>query len=164
MRRRAAPVALVFALLYVAGAAVSGHLSPTARRPILDGIAPAEPYRWVNPPPGSVANNLAPTSGDFTIRMGPKGSHADAVTIPDAQVTFILVENLFPPSKGATSVRLLVEPVDPATLGSFNDPSLQITGNAYRVRAIYEPSGIFVSKFNSPLEAIVVYPFTTGGS
>jgi len=38
-------------LLYLAGATLSGRASLLARRPLLDGLAPPVPYRWVKPPP-----------------------------------------------------------------------------------------------------------------
>ena len=37
-------------VLYLAGAAVSGRASISARRPLLDGLAPPTPYRWVTRP------------------------------------------------------------------------------------------------------------------
>ena len=47
-------------LLYLAGAAVSGRASILARRPLLDGLAPPTPYRWVNPPPDLAAGLRLP--------------------------------------------------------------------------------------------------------
>ncbi len=38
--RRAALLGLAVVLLYLAGSGVSGSLSPLARRPLLDGLAP----------------------------------------------------------------------------------------------------------------------------
>jgi hypothetical protein len=47
-------------VLYGVSAIVSGHLSPVARRPILDGIAPPTAYRWVTPPPELAGTNMPP--------------------------------------------------------------------------------------------------------
>ena len=48
--RRALATGAGIALLYVALAVLSGHLSPLARRPLLDGFAPVPQYRWVSRP------------------------------------------------------------------------------------------------------------------
>ena len=52
-RRRALGLATAVGALtlYAVGAAISGHLSLIARRPILDGVGPPPPNDYVNPPP-----------------------------------------------------------------------------------------------------------------
>ena len=57
--------------LYLAGAAVSGRASILARRPLLDGLAPPTPYRWVNPPPDLAAGETVVRK--FLARNGPSG-------------------------------------------------------------------------------------------
>ncbi|HXQ57078.1 MAG TPA: hypothetical protein VOA19_14935 [Actinomycetes bacterium] len=47
-------------VLYLAGAVVSGRASILARRPLLDGLAPPTPYRWVHPPAELAAGNKPP--------------------------------------------------------------------------------------------------------
>ena len=72
-RRRALAAGLVALALYASGAALSGHLSPLARRPLLDGLAPPTPYRWVEPPVELVTSNEPPSSGRFKIRARTGG-------------------------------------------------------------------------------------------
>ena len=68
---RCARVAVVAA--YVALAALSGHLSPLARGPLLDGIGPPQAYRWVSPPPDLASTNVAPSSLTRTLPLAPNG-------------------------------------------------------------------------------------------
>ena len=159
-RARAAAAGLLVALGYLAAAAWSGHLSPLARRPLLDGIGPAAPYRWVTPPPELASTNEAPTPGDFTVAMNEKGSRPAVLTTDDAQVTVILTAGTFARSQGAAKVRLTVEPLDPATLPGVPAKPLEVIGNGYRIGATYEPSGDRVAKAESPIELILVYPLT----
>jgi hypothetical protein len=145
---------------YLAAAAWSGHLSPLARRPLLDGLSGPIAYNWVSPPPELASTNKEPTGGDFTLEVSEKGSRAGVFTTPDAQVTVILKAGAFPPSPGGTKVQLTVEPIDPATLAGGPAKPFQIIGNAYRFAASYQPSGDAVKELGSPMELILVYPLT----
>ena len=51
-----------------------GHLSSLAKGPLLDGIGPPQPYRWVNPPPDLAATNQPPWSGVFHVPLKVGGS------------------------------------------------------------------------------------------
>ena len=126
--------------LYLAGAAVSGRASILARRPLLDGLAPPTPYRWVNPPPDLAASNKPPASTRFNLELAPEGSQLGAFSTSDGQVNLVLSQGAVPPRAGQTGVEVTVDPVDPATLGPV--PSgLVGAGNAYRIQAGYQPSG-----------------------
>jgi hypothetical protein len=162
-RTRAAAAGLLVATCYLAAAAWSGHLSPLARRPLLDGPITPLPYRWVTPPPELAATNQAPTPGDFTVAMKDGASRAAVLTTPDAQVTVILRNGAFPGVPGATKIHLTVEPLDAATLPGGPDKPLQIIGNAYRFAATYEPSGDRVQQLGSPMDLILIYPTTPNG-
>ena len=146
--------------LYLAGAAVSGRASILARRPLLDGLAPPTPYRWVNPPPDLAASNKPPASTRFTLELAPEGSQLGAFSTGDGQVNLVLSQGAVPPRSGQTGVEVTVDPVDPATLGPV--PSgLVGAGNAYRIQASYQPSGAKVEALGGQSSVGLVYPLLT---
>jgi hypothetical protein len=143
--------------LYLAGAAVSGRASILTRRPLLDGLAPPTPYRWVSPPSELAASNKPPASGRFTLEFTPEGSQLGAFSTPDGQVNLVLSQGAAPPRPGQTSVEVTVEPVDPATLGPV--PSgLVSAGNAYLIAVSYQPSGDKVETLGGQSSVGLVYP------
>jgi hypothetical protein len=66
---------------------------------------------------------------------------------------------VFASKVGQIQVRLRVDPVDPAKLGAAPD-GLTVFGNAYRLRATYEPGGRAVDELLVPIDAYLVYPVT----
>jgi hypothetical protein len=154
----AAAAAGCIVLLYVGGAYLSGRLSPVARRPLLDGLAPSAPYRWVRPPENLAGVNRSPTPGMFTLDVGPGGVKGGAFTTPDAQVTVIVPNGSIPPAPGQTQVQLTVTPLDPASLAPPPRGRI-ILGNAARVVATYVPSGDPVRNLSRGVELVLVYPF-----
>src|SRR5262245_2807368 len=90
-RRRATAVAVGVGIigLYVALASWSSHLSPLARGPLLDGLAPTN-YRWVDPPPELASTNQEPSSGVFQLALGRDGVEGSVVFTSDNQVTVIV--------------------------------------------------------------------------
>ncbi|HSO56457.1 MAG TPA: hypothetical protein VL330_27785 [Actinomycetes bacterium] len=143
--------------LYLAGAAVSGRASILARRPLLDGLAPPTPYRWVTPPPDLAASNKPPASTRFTVELTAEGSQLGAFSTSDGQVNLVLSQGAVPPRSGQRGVEVTVEPVDPATLGPA--PSGLVTaGNAYRIQASYQPSGDQVETLAGQSSIGLVYP------
>jgi hypothetical protein len=144
-------------VLYLAGAAVSGRASILARRPLLDGLAPPTPYRWVNPPPEQATNNKPPASTRFTVELTAQGSRLGAFSTSDGQINLVLSEGAIPARPGQTGVEVAVDPVDPATLGPA--PSgLVVAGNAYRIQASYRPSGRRVETLGGQSSVGLVYP------
>ena len=144
-------------MLYLAGAAVSGRASILARRPLLDGLAPPTPYRWVSPPPDLAASNKPPASTRFTLELTPDGSRLGAFSTSDGQINLVLSEGAVPARPGQTGVEVAVDPVDPATLGPV--PSgLVSAGNAYRIQASYQPSGREVEALGGQSSVGLVYP------
>src|SRR4030095_600908 len=131
-------------VLYLAGAVVSGRGSMVARRPLLDGLAPPTPYRWVNPPAELAAANKAPASTRFTVKLQADGSRLGAFSTGDGQINLVLSEGAIPPRSGQTEVEVAVDPVDPATLGPPSS-GFVVAGNAYRIQASYRPSGAKVT-------------------
>jgi hypothetical protein len=157
-RRAALLVGALCLTAYAGLAALSGHLSPLARGPLLDGIGPPQDYRWVSPPPDLAATNQPPSSGVFPIALDPSGSQAATPVTSDNQITVIVPKGAFAAKAGQIEVSLTIDPVDPATLGS---PGAGVTvfGNAYRLEATYQPSGDR-AKLVLPLDAVLIYPVT----
>jgi hypothetical protein len=157
-RRNAIVAGAVSVAVYAALAALSGQLSPLARGPLLDGIGPPQPYRWVDPPPDLAPNNQPPSSGVFHVPLDAGGSAQSAFVTSDNQVTIIVPQGAFASRPGQIEVTLTVDPLDPAALAS---PGKQLTifGNAYRFRAAYQPSGD-KPPLKLPLDVIMLYPVT----
>ena len=145
------------AVLYLAGAALSGRASLLARRPLLDGLAPPVPYRWVTPPPDLAASNKPPASLRFSVKLSATGSQLGAFSTSDGQLNLVLSEGAVPASQGQTSVAVSIDPVDPATLGPA-PPGLLLAGNAYRIQASYRPSGGKVDALGGRSSVGLVYP------
>jgi hypothetical protein len=156
-RRRAMAAGLGVALVYLGLAALSGQLSPLARRPLLDGLPTPVDYRWVSPPPELASTNQPPSAGDFTLQLTDRGSSPEVLATDDAQFTLIPIRGTFPAAAGEQQVHVTVTPMDPAKVQPPDTP-LAIVGNVYRVEATYEPSGRPVETVAKPLETIVVYP------
>jgi hypothetical protein len=154
-RSRALGAGLAIAVLYAAAALWSGHLSPLASRPLLDGLAPPTAYRWVTPPPELAATNQKPTPGTFTVKLGNDGSKTAVFTTDDAQVTVILPEGSFVDAEGQRTVEVMVEPLAGTT--AHPDDPLHVVGNVYLVEATYQPSGD-VAKLASLSTVVLVYP------
>ena len=155
VRSRALGAGLAIAVVYAATALWSGLLSPLARRPLLDGLAPPTAYRWVKPPPELAATNQKPAPGTFTVKLANDGSKTAVFTTDDAQVTLILPAGSFADAEGQRTVEVKVEPIAGAI--AHPDDPLHVVGNAYLVEAIYEPSGD-VAKLASLATVVMVYP------
>jgi MYXO-CTERM domain-containing protein len=155
-RARALGAGIALATVYAASAVLSGHLSPLARRPLLDGLAPPTAYRWVEPPPELAATNKEPTPLSLQVGLKNKGSETAVPTTEDAQVSLILPQGAFADDEGQRSVEVTIQPVGPSTL-SPPDAPLRVIGNAYRLGATYAPSGK-----EAPLQdlstVVLVYP------
>jgi hypothetical protein len=162
-RRSVVAAGAVVVSLYLIGAAVSGRLSPFARGPLLDGLAPVAPYRWVDPPANLADTNKQPTPGRFELsfRVGTIGG--GAFQTPDAQVIMIVPHDAFAPKAGQDSVVITVKPVAPSGLSS-PPASDVLLGNVVQIQAAYQPSGERISKPKRPIEVALVYPFVASDS
>jgi hypothetical protein len=161
-RRTSRTIAAVVAIvaLYAASAWWSGQLSPLARRPLLDGLAPPTPYRWVDPPPELASTNLAPAPGTFRVELGNRGSLTAVLTTTDAQVTLILPKGSFPPVEGARAVEVSIDPLA-ASAVETPPPPLEIAGNVYRLEATYIPTDE-PAELAAEARVVLTYPFSTG--
>jgi hypothetical protein len=157
VRGRTLAAGLAVAALYLAGAAISGHLSMLARRPVLDGFGSVPPYRWVNPPPPLAPNNQEPGSATKQFPFAGGLLKGGVVSPNDLQITLILQDGAIAPVAGQRSVEVTMSPLDPAKLGS--PPSgLAFDGNAYRVEATYRPDGTSAGTLKMPADVALVYP------
>ena len=157
-RTIAAGVAIV--ALYAASAWWSGQLSPLARRPLLDGLAPPTPYRWADPPPELASTNLAPAPGTFRVGLANRGSETAVLTTTDAQVTLILPKGSFPATDGARAVEVSIDPLAESTVDP-PPPPLQIEGNVYRLEASFVPTDE-PAELAAEARVVLTYPFSTG--
>jgi hypothetical protein len=157
-RSRSAVLAGIgIAVLYLAGAALSGRASLLARRPLLDGLAPPVPYRWVKPPPDLAASNKPPASLRASVKLTATGSQIGAFATSDGQCNLVLSEGAVPARAGQTSAAVSIDPVDPATLGPA-PPGLTVAGNAYRIQTAYRPSGAGIDTLGGRSSVGLVYP------
>jgi hypothetical protein len=157
--RHALIAGLVVVVGYAALAAWSGSLSPLARGPLLDGVAPVN-YRWVSPPPELDSSNQEPSSGQFELPLREGAVGTQVLFTADSQVTVVIDEGSIGAPATQRSVELVLEPVDPAELAPPGG-DLAVFGNAYRVNATALPSRDRIGEFERPIQAILVYPATS---
>jgi hypothetical protein len=158
--RTAVLAGIGIAVLYLAGAALSGRASPLTRRPLLDGLAPPVPYRWVKPPPDLAASNKPPASLRASVKLTATGSQIGAFATSDGQINLVLSEGAVPARAGQTAVAVSIDPVDPATLAPA-PPGLTVAGNAYRIQVAYRPSGARIDTLGGRSSVGLVYPLLT---
>jgi hypothetical protein len=142
---------------YVATAWFSGQLSPLAQRPLLDGLVPPAPYRWVDPPPELASTNVEPTPVTTVVNLGNRGSATAIVSTDDAQVTLVLPRGAFGNAPQQQSVRVRIEPLPPDAV-ELPEPPLRILGNEYRLRGNYVPSGDAAPLQSVGARVVLVYP------
>lgn len=156
--RRALMVGLTVVAAYAVLAAISGRLTPLARRPLLDGFAPPPPYNYVSPPPDVASTNKRPAAGKFTIALDPtSGSEPKVVATSDFQASIALAQGAIAPRDGDSSVTLAMAPMAPGR--NLTLPSgLQMIGNVYRFTATYKPTGTPVSGLRQEGQLVLAYP------
>jgi hypothetical protein len=155
--RLAAASGAAVVLAYLVGTAISGQLSPLARRPLLDGLAPPPPYHWVKPPPELSSGNRPPSGASASVPLGAGGSQVSAISTGDGQANLLMEANAIAPAAGQRSVAVAIEPVDPAKLAPA-PPNLVLAGNAYRIRFSYRPSGRPVTALAGKATISLVFP------
>lgn len=159
-RSKAVISGLAVVAAYVAGAVLSGHMSPFARGPLLDGLGPPPPYRWVNPPPALRPTNRPPESGSYTLDLsGP--SQPGVFETNDRQALVILPQGAIPHAAGASTVALTLTPLDPSRFGA-PPHGFEVAGNVYRIEATYQPGGAPVGHLvGKGSQVALVYPLIT---
>ena len=155
MTRRTVAWGAVVVAVYAAVALLLPSALPL--RPVFDGLAPQLPYKWVSPPPDFVTGNVPPAGATQKLGLPHNGTAEVSVATPDGQATLILPEGAFPPNKLDKDVRIDVTPRNAARYGP--PPSgLAYAGNAYDIRATYEPSG---KRADPVLDATVLLGYAT---
>lgn len=161
--RRLGPLGVGVVLLVVYVLAITGTL-PFGHnvRPLFEGVGPPPAYRWVKPPASLAANNVPPAPNDTDITMGPTGSNQSGAQSEDNQLVLNLAPNAAPPHPPDTTLRVHVEPLDPATLGAL--PSqFRPNGNAYKVTMTYRPSGAPATTITAPGNILLTVPLPAAG-
>jgi hypothetical protein len=144
---------LVLGGLYLAVVAVTALVVDHPVRPLFEGVGPAAPYRWVNPPREFAAGNQPPTPLKTVLALGP----AVALNTSDAQVVLNIAANVIPAHDPDTQLNVAIDPLDPATLGPLTAP-LRADGNAYRVTLSYAPSTTPVGPLTTPGNIVLQIP------
>ncbi len=156
--RRVAAVGAVVVMVYLALSALSGSLSPLARRPLLDGFGNLPAYRWVTPPPQHVAGNMKPDSGRFVVTLDPQtGMEASVYYTKDNQITMAFQNGAIGPGTGQDSVVLTFTPLAAAGLGK-PPGSTTIVGNVARIQGTFRPNGDAVTGLSVPAQVVLFYP------
>jgi hypothetical protein len=157
-RRRAIAVGAVVGLAYLGLAALSGSLSPLARRPLLDGFGALPAYRWVTPPPQHSTGNLQPDSGRFVITLDPQtGVEASVYYTKDNQITMAFQNGAIGTGTGQDSIVLTFTPLDPDGFGK-PPAGMTIVGNVARIQGTFRPNGDPVTGLNVPAQVVLFYP------
>jgi hypothetical protein len=131
-------------------------------RPLFEGIGPPPVYRWVKPPAAFASGNVPPAPNDTEVAMGPTGSQQAGAQSEDNQLVLNLAPNAAPAHPPDTSVRVHVEPLDPATLGPV-PAEFRANGNAYRVTMTYQPSGAPATTVTTPGNILLTVPLPPAG-
>jgi hypothetical protein len=130
--------------------------------PLFEGTGNTSPYRWVTPPAALAPNNVAPRPNDTDVPLSATGSEQSGAQSEDNQVVLNLAPNAVPPHPPDASVRIHIEPLDPAYLGAVPQ-GLRANGNAYRVTMTYEPSGLPATTITAPGNVLLKIPLAAAG-
>ena len=157
--RRRNPIAIGFIMggAFLAFSGVTSFVDPFAHRPLLDGLAPPPPYRWVDPPPELAAANVPPEPGEFRLDLEEDGNPPGVFSTNDLQASVVFPTGALPPMSGDRQVTVAVTPM-PATAVGPAPGSLETKGNVIRIQATYHPSGTLVERFAAPAQLALVYP------
>ncbi|HZA26415.1 MAG TPA: hypothetical protein VE915_02050 [Actinomycetota bacterium] len=154
MRNRILSWGVVAAGLYILGAVL---VQSTGRPvfPLFDGLGPAQPYRWVSPPPEAAATNqpALPGAGEVALKGNPQNFF---VTTEDGQASLGGISDAFARQPRQNMVRVDIAPLDPQSLAP-PPRGLIFDGNAYQFDAAYAPSGD-VAVIEGKVQVIFRYP------
>jgi len=143
--------------LYVVAIIVTMRLTGHHVRPLFEGIGPAAPYHWVDPPPEFAAGNITPQPVEIEIQLDDTGSRAAGPATTDGQLVLAMPGGAIAPHPPDTTARARLTPLAPDTVGAV--PSgLRADGNVYRVELAYQDSGTAVVSLAKPGNVILVVP------
>jgi hypothetical protein len=157
---RARWAGLAAATLYLVAALVTIGTNGHRLRPIYEGIGPAAPYNWVNPPAAFKASNTRPGPVTESVDLAGAGSPAAVVTSGDGQLVISVPAGALPVSPADRSIFFSIKPLDPAKLGAL-PVGLFSDGNAYQLTAVVRPSGRTIDSTSKPMDAVIVTPATS---
>ena len=126
-------------------------------RPLFEGIGPAAPYRWVNPPKEFEPGNIAPERSSTDVELRPDGSQSAGLLTSDSQLVLNVSKGAVPARTGDNRVSFVFEPFDPTQLAKVDKP-LRADGNAYRVDITYKPSNQAVATLAAPADLLLITP------
>jgi hypothetical protein len=125
---------------YVIAAVATVRLTDHHVRPLFEGIGPAPPYQWVDPPSEFASGNVKPHAVEREVALGPVGSPLTSLSSGDAQLVVNIPDGAMPPRPGDTAVVARFEPLAPKQY-ALPPVGLRADGNVYRVSFTYKPSG-----------------------
>ena len=154
-------IGLVLVVCYLAAIAIA---LPFGHRvlPMFEGYGGSSPYHWVKPPAAFAAGNVRPKPNDTDIPMASTGSQQSGAQSEDAQLILNLAPNAVPPHPPDSTLRVHIEPIDPATLGPV-PREFRPNGNAYRVTFAYEPSGTPATTITATGNILLNLPLAIAG-
>lgn len=147
---------IVILVVYVAVATATIAVSGRHVRPLFEGIGPAAPYQWVKPPPLFAPSNVAPKPITTDISFAEMDKATQFGT-SDGQFLLNVPAHAIPARPGEQSVRFVLDPADPATLGPL-PTGLRPAGNAYRVMFNFQPGGTDASPLVAPGNVTLTVP------
>ena len=138
MRRRVLLLGIVASALYLVVAAATWPRVPVLI--LYEGFGPPPPYHWVRPPANLAAGNQPPPPGSGRIALTAEGSRPASIATDDAQAVAVFPGGAIEARVGESRIDVRIIPLDPATIGP-PPGGFRFDGNAYRVEAVYMPSG-----------------------
>jgi hypothetical protein len=130
-RRRVATIALAVG---IALAAAAEAMAPLATPPLYDGVIVAQPYIWVDPPPGHPGDPQGASAHlPMTGHKNPVVALATPEQPPQAQVVANEGDLVLPPS--ATSLDVSIIPLAPSVDASAASTAT-VLGNVYRFTVV----------------------------
>jgi hypothetical protein len=142
---------------YVIAAVATVRLTDHHVRPLFEGIGPAPPYQWVDPPPEFASGNVKPHAVVRELPLTAIGSGLTSISSGDAQLVVNIPDGAVPPKPGDTSVTVGFEPLAPNQLAPA-PVGLRADGNVYRVTLTYKPSAQTLDAVAKPGNIVMAVP------
>ncbi|MGH2441750.1 MAG: hypothetical protein ACRDFX_01130 [Chloroflexota bacterium] len=104
-----------------------------------DGLLPAQPYRYLHPPPALQSVNVKPLPGLRVLPLDYLHAETFGSFTPDGQAGITAGKNAFKTAAGTTAVVIHILPVEtPPGL----PPQVALDGNSYSITATEQPSNL----------------------